>query len=137
MVRFYVATRIENAAAARRLIEQLEAWDWRCTYDWTSHGSVRGDDTPEVRRTLRQVCAAEVRGVREADIVIALLPAGRGAHVELGIAIGHHRRPRIIVAATDESLIGTTEATTVFYHHPRIEHVVGGVDEVVAYLDGE
>lgn len=126
MVRFYVATRIENAAAARRLIEQLEAWDWRCTYDWTSHGSV-----------LRQVCAAEVRGVREADIVIVLLPAGRGAHVELGIAIGHHRRPRIIVAAADESLIGTTEAASIFYHHPRIEHVVGGVDEVVAYLDGE
>lgn len=126
MVRFYVATRIENAAAARRLIEQLEAWDWRCTYDWTSHVSV-----------LRQVCAAEVRGVREADIVIVLLPAGRGAHVELGIAIGHHRRPRIIVAAVDESLIGTTKAASIFYHHPRIEHVVGGVDEVVAYLDGE
>lgn len=80
----YIATGLDNAAAHNRLRDLLAAQGVGLTYDWTTHGSVwqRG------RAEIREVAALEADGVRHADLVIALLPGGRGTHAEIGIAIG-------------------------------------------------
>jgi hypothetical protein len=84
-VRFYIASKLENAAAVRALASRLVSFGWTWTYDWTAHGSVQ-DSGPE---RIREVAVAEAVGVTSADLVIVLLPGGRGTHAELGIAIGH------------------------------------------------
>jgi nucleoside 2-deoxyribosyltransferase len=137
--RFYVAGRLENAEEVKAIIERLTRWGWVCTYDWTTHGNVRAecedDVTDEIRAQAHATCRNEVRGVRRADIVIMLLPAGRGAHVELGIALA--TRARLILAAPCAELLGYTTASTPFYHARHAEHVIGGAREVIIHLDGE
>ena len=134
--RFYVAGRLENAAEVTRLVQRLEAWGWECTYNWAAVGNVRGTDDAAPER-VRATCQAECRAVVTADVVIFLLPGGRGTHVELGLALASYNRPRIVLVADDADVFGYTEKTTPFYHAKRCEHVVGGVDRVIAHLDGD
>lgn len=135
-LRFYAASRLENAAEVSRLVHRLTGWGWDCTYDWTAHGNVR--DGADAAERVREVCGLEIRGVVRADLVIFLLPGGRGMHTEIGLAIESRNQPRMILAApADSGLLGFTEATSVFYHCRRAEHVAGGVDEVLAHLEGE
>lgn len=135
-VRFYVASRIENAPEVTRLVRALEAWGWECTYAGSLVGNVRGTDDAAPER-VRATCRAECRAVVTADVVIFLLPGGRGTHTALGLALAAARRPRIVLACEDADLFGYTEKTTPFYHAKRCEHIVGGVDRVIAHLDGD
>lgn len=80
----YIASSLENAAAVRRLRDLLVWQGHTVTYDWTEHGSVQSEG-PE---RIAAVAAAEEAGVRAAELLIALLPGGRGTHVEIGIALG-------------------------------------------------
>jgi hypothetical protein len=50
------------------------------TYDWTQNS--RAEDIP----ALREIGEKEKAAVMESDFVIILLPAGKGSHIELGIA---------------------------------------------------
>lgn len=110
----YIATRLENAAEHNRLMAMLAESGIGVTYDWTTHGSVK--DTSRSR--IQEVSCNEVRGVVDADIVIVLLPGGRGTHVELGIALGLNKQ---VILIGDDGGIG--EKTCAFYHHPLVINV--------------
>jgi hypothetical protein len=114
-LRFYVASRLANAPEVSRLIRALEWWGWVCTYDWTTEGIER---------------APMCLGVTGADLVICLLP---GVDVEIGLALAARGAPRMILASADAIDFDASP----FYGAKRIEHVLGGVDEVIALLDGE
>lgn len=120
---FYIASKLENAPRVRDLRDHLLAAGWEITYDWTVHGSVRGPDMP--RERIADVADREVNGVLDADVLIVLLPGGRGTHTELGVAlafeIGDDFRV-VLWSATPDVDFGTTEATSAFYHHPGVEH---------------
>lgn len=92
---FYVASRLENYKSVQILTKELESIGWHNTYDWTKHGSVRG--MGEV--VMSQTALNEYIGVLNADIVIALLPGGRGTHVEIGLA--YALKKRIILHSDD------------------------------------
>lgn len=81
-MKFYIASKLENAARVHVLAESLKSLGWEQSYDWAKHGCVLGDES-----ALRKVADKELRGVAQADIFIALLPGGRGTHTELGIAL--------------------------------------------------
>jgi hypothetical protein len=115
-MKFYVATRLESADLAKKVIADLTARGHTVTYDWTLAGSVRGD-----AMKLRAVAEAEVNGVRTADVLILLLPGGRGAHTELGIAIG--AGVPALIWSPDPAPLGFERETSAFYHHPRVGHV--------------
>jgi nucleoside 2-deoxyribosyltransferase len=116
--RFYIATRLENAAGHARVRALLEERGHVLTYDWTAHGSVQ--DQGEAR--LRQVAQAETSGVVTADAVIVLLPGGCGTHAELGIAIG---RDVPVVLHTDgqDERLWEADRWCAFYAHPRVVRV--------------
>lgn len=82
--RFYIASGLENAAAAQRVAADLTARGWTLTYGWWTHGSVQAEGVERIA----EVAALERRGVLSADVVIALLPGGNGTHWEMGIADG-------------------------------------------------
>lgn len=118
-MKFYIASRIENIANVRALRDALTAAGWSITYDWSAHGSVRGEGV--TRSTLSRVAEAEMGGVVDADVVVVLLPGGRGTHVEMGgaIALGI---PLVIWSPDPEKDFSTDERTSVFYHVHWIQH---------------
>ena len=81
----YVATGLEYAHRARLVGCALRAAGHKITYDWTTHGSVQGEGFGR----LAEVAQAERDGVAVADLVIAILPGGRGTHIEIGMALGY------------------------------------------------
>lgn len=121
-MKFYIASRLENAETVRRVAAVLIAAGHKQTYDWTTHGSVQR----EGEKRITEVAQDETEGVKAADLVIVLLPGGRGTHVELGIAIGFNKS--ILLCAANKDLFMQDERTCAFYHHPITECVLGPMD---------
>jgi len=127
---FYIASSLDNAEQVKQVAERLKAAGWTHTYDWTVHGSVQREGTERIA----QVASAESEGVWMADVVIVLLPGGRGTHTELGIAIGMvdpvvwgpgEAAMRICIYSPDpEKDFGTGGTTCAFYHHPCVERFI-------------
>ena len=95
-MKYYIATAITNTAGHNALRDEMTDRGHKLTYDWTSHGSVQS----EGRERIADVCMREIFGVVQADVVIVLLPGGRGTHVELGLAIGL-RKPVLLVGVPE------------------------------------
>lgn len=116
-MRFYIASRLENAARVKTLSEELESWGWKCTYKWFEHGCILGTGLD-----LATVASEEYCGVVRAELFIALLPGGKGTHIELGIAhmvgcsiVLHSENPAPFNPAVRE--------TCSFYWLPGVERV--------------
>lgn len=134
--RYYIASALENVEQVRQVKARLDAAGWKHTYDWTVHGSVQ-----EGADRIREVASNESVGVFEADVIIVLLPGGRGTHAELGMFIGkldtmvwlagrgvigiewreitsrvciYSPRPEIDFGSNDGK-------TCAFYHHPYVQ----------------
>lgn len=131
--KYYIASGLENAAAVRSLKAKLDAAGWIHTYDWTVHGSVQKEGSERIA----EVAVAETRGVGSADVVIVLLPGGRGTHVELGMAIALADAacvPHIAIYSPDpDKDFGFGGTTCAFYHHPAVERF-SDMDEMLAQL---
>ncbi len=108
----YIASRLENAAQVRALRDALAPHGVHLTYDWTTHGSVQRAGVARMREVAQQ----ETAGVRHARVLVALLPGGRGTHVEIGIALG------LLIPVL---LVGEQPGPydCAFYHHPLVERV--------------
>lgn len=120
---YYIASRLENAPTVRMVHAKMQARGWEPTYDWTVHGSVRGQGAAR----MAEVAAAEMAGVEKARVVVALLPGGKGTHNEFGAAL-FGRKP-IIAHTTDPRLFSDSEETCAFYHHPLVCRVAT-IDEI-------
>ncbi|XAS72852.1 hypothetical protein VUN82_03040 [Micrococcaceae bacterium Sec5.1] len=66
-----------------------------------------------------------------ADVVLILLPGGKGTHVELATAIAQGRRT--ILHSQDE-VINNVETTSTFYHLPELEKCHGSLDDLLAMI---
>ena len=118
-MKFYIATGLSNADNARKLSEMLVEAGHQPTYQWWIHGSVQDPkrSIEDQMGRLVEVASAEASGVRQANVVIVLLPGYRGTHTELGIAIGTGKEI-IIHLPTGEELFDEHGRTCIFYHHP-------------------
>lgn len=123
-MKFYIASRLENAEMVKRVADVLKAAGNMQTYDWTVHGSVQN----EGEERIREVARAEKKGVMDAQMVIVLLPGGRGTHSELGIALGSGC-PNIIICAENADMFQSDERTCAFYWDSAVTQVVGRMDE--------
>lgn len=126
-MRFYIASRLENARTVKQMATVLRAAGHTHTYDWTTHGSVQCEGEARIS----EVAAAETRGILFADLVIVLLPGGRGTHTELGIALGAGGKD-ILICAHDDSLFLHDERTCAFYHFPTVMRFVGPLYQQMA-----
>lgn len=116
---FYIASKLENADNVKVVANVLKARGWKQTYDWTVHGSVQ-DSGEEV---LTKVAEKEIHGVRESDIVIVLLPGGRGTHAELGAA--NITGKKVFIHAFDDSYFLQDGNTCAFYWNMNVTRVIG------------
>lgn len=127
-MKYYIATRLERYVDHNLVRNWMATRGHEITYDWTSHGSVKDQGADRIR----EVAEAETRGVVDADLVIVLLPGGRGTHAELGMAIARGR-PVLLHSETGAEF-APGSATCAFYHHPQCRRVVGGLLEVMRVI---
>lgn len=127
----YVATSVENAWKAREFQSMFARAGWQVTYDSTGQGSLRGLAAKDVC----DVALKQMRGVLDADVLVVVLPAGRGTHTELGIAVASNK-PIVVYAPSDEHLegphlSGSSRRHCAFYYLPQVK-IARSPAEVVA-----
>ncbi len=132
MKRFYVASGFSNIPNVRYVAQALEAKGYVNTYDWTQNafGREAGPVTPA---TLRAIGQQEKDAVLSADVVVILLPGGKGTHVELGMAIAQGKRT---ILHSPDDVINNAETTSTFYHLPEVEKYCGPLDNLVDTIVG-
>jgi nucleoside 2-deoxyribosyltransferase len=119
-MRIYVAGKLENAARIQQVQEAARKQGHQITYDWTTHGSIGHEGMNRVK----EVAENERRGVMAADLVIVILPGGRGTHAELGIAIGISTA--VVVWSDDQKMFECTEEGTpcAFYFNRNVTRML-------------
>lgn len=115
---FYIASSLDNAEAVRQLAQTLLGRG-----HWTVHGAAYRPEESAARNVvvMRDVARAEMKGVTTADVVIVLLPGGRGTHVELGGALATGKR--VLIVGDRDVRHGDGPRPCAFYHHAAVEHV--------------
>lgn len=109
-MKYYIATRLDRADAHREMRAMMDELGHDLTYDSTTHGSVF-EGGPDV---MREIGRREMRGVLDAELVIVMLPGGRGTHIEMGMALaaGKHVLLQVDPAGERDAL----EKPCSFYH---------------------
>ncbi len=115
-MKIYIASGLQNYKQVQALRDALLADGHEITYDWTLHGSAHGQG----EQRLREVAAKEMVGVMTADLVIVLLPGGRGTHAELGAANALYKP--VILFSRDEKDFDADEMTCAFYWNLNVDH---------------
>ncbi len=122
--RFYLATRKDRSKQAEPLLEALKAQGWERTFEWTAQDEASTDAYGEVARK-------ELEGVRDADVLIVLLPGGFGTHVEIGAALALGKQ--VILHAPDRKTL-ETPYPCIFHHHPAVKILISATPDVAAIL---
>ncbi|MEH7387676.1 group-specific protein, partial [Bacillus sp. JJ1521] len=73
----------------------------------------------------------EKNAILESDFLIVLLPAGKGSHIELGIALGQGKKI-YLYSPNDE--INNFETTSTFYHLLEVEKCIGTIEDLIEKL---
>ena len=120
-MKFYIGSGMKNCEGVRYYANKLKENGWHQTYDWVKNISddVSIDDMIEYAKL-------ESRGIVDSDVVIILLPAGRGAHIELGMAMALNKKIFLCSTTKEDFCI---ENTVAFYELPNIVKLVGTADE--------
>ncbi len=119
-MKFYIGSGFKNCESVNYYSRILEESGWSHTYNWTKN--IRNDITIEA---LTEYAASEQKAIVDSDVVIILLPAGRGTHIELGMALALNKK-LFLCAAKEEFSI---ENTVNFYQLPDIIRLSGTADE--------
>jgi nucleoside 2-deoxyribosyltransferase len=126
--RFYVSSRKDRSEQANALSEALKVVGWERTFVWTDQPGAG----PEARAATAE---AELKGVRDADILVVLLPGGFGTHVEIGAALALGKK--VLLHSPDQKTL-ETPYPCVFHYHPGVTLIVSetlDVHQVVALME--
>jgi nucleoside 2-deoxyribosyltransferase len=126
--RFYLATRKDRDQEANALSQALTDRGWKRTFVWSAQDGAGASRHAEI-------AVQELNGVREADVLVVLLPGGFGTHVEIGAALALGK-PVILCAPNQKTL--ETPYPCVFHYHPNVRIFVSetlDVDMVVRIME--
>ncbi|WP_138751238.1 group-specific protein [Paenibacillus sinopodophylli] len=121
-MKFYIASSRKNIDNVRQVSDELIARGFQQTYDWTIHSEI------DSISKLGEIGHEEVSGVLDADVVIVMIPAGKGSHVELGIALGAGK-DLYLYSSTNE--MNEIENTCTFYHIDSVKQRIGSIDDLI------
>ena len=119
---FYIASSFSNKQAVRQVSEELKSKGFVHTYDWTKNERASSFEQ------LSKEGNFEKDAVMKADFMIVLLPAGKGSHIEFGIALGQGKP--IYLYSSDEE-VNNFDTTSTFYHLPQVKIVVGTINNLI------
>lgn len=119
---FYIGSGFQNKEQVQFVRDQLIQRGLIHTYDWTEN------ERAASKEALVEIGQKEKDGVYEADLVVILLPGGKGTHIELGMALALNKT--IILYAPNREVEDFTKTST-FYHLPEIQYS-DSLDEVIS-----
>lgn len=122
-MKFYIGSGMKNCELVNNYAKLLTDNGWEQTYDWVKNVS---DDV--CLKDMIEYATLESQGIVDSDIVIIWLPAGRGAHIELGMAMALNKRV-FLCSSTKEGF--SIENTVAFYELPKIIKLIGTAEENV------
>ena len=120
-MKFYIGSGMKNCELVNYYANLLKENGWEQTYDWVKNVS---DDIS--REDMIKYASLESQGIVDSDVVIILLPAGRGAHIELGMSLALNKKIFLCSTTKEEFSI---ENTVAFYELSKITQLVGTVDD--------
>ncbi|MCQ1530206.1 hypothetical protein [Lutispora saccharofermentans] len=122
MKKFYIASSLKNIETVRFVSESLINEGFIHTYDWTLNDNITSIDQ------LKDIGNKELDAVLKSDFIVVLFPAGKGSHVELGIALGNGIKA-YLYSKNDE--INDLETTSTFYHLDGVCKCKGTIEELI------
>lgn len=125
-MKFYIGSGFKNCELVNYYSKVLQENGWEHTYNWTKNIS----NNPTVEDLIKY-SKLEQNAIIDADVIIILLPAGRGTHIELGMALALNKKIFLCSASEDEFSI---ENTVNFYQLPQIKRVVGDADDNIKQI---
>jgi hypothetical protein len=123
---FYIASSFKNIQQVRYVSEQLKEKGFTQTYDWTRN------ERAASLEDLERIGQEEKSAVMDSDMIVVLLPAGKGSHIEMGIALG--LRKKVFLYSPSDEMRNLAETST-FYHLPEVERCHGNLDELLTRID--
>ena len=123
---FYIGSGMKNCELVDYYAKVLNENGWNQTYNWVEN--VNDDVSIEDMTVYAKL---ESQGIIDSDVVIILLPAGRVAHIELGMALALNKKIFLCSATKEEFSI---ENTVAFYGLPNIIQLVGNADENIKQI---
>lgn len=109
--RFYLSTQKDRNAEAFPLLEALRTNGWKRTFDWADREASNESE-------YAGLAVAEIAGIRDADVLIVILPGGRGTHVEIGAALAMGKP--VIIHAPNRKILETPYPCA-FHYHPAVK----------------
>lgn len=122
-MKFYIASGFQNKPLVSYVGLKLLSEGYMQTYDWTINQ--RATTTEQLKR----IGTLEKKAIVACDIFILLLPAGKGSHVELGMALALNKRVYIY---SNERIDPVTAST--FYFVDGVERIYGAVDDFIGRI---
>ncbi len=122
---FYVASSFQNKEVVREVSLQLKQIGWHHTYDWTQN------ERAISLEALQKIGLLEKQAIAKSDVVVVILPGGKGSHIELGLAIAWQKKTFLYspnLEATD------MQTTSTFYHLPEVQICKGSIEELIATI---
>jgi len=92
------------------------------TYDWTVNARVASFEA------LEKMGQEELAAVIDCDFIIVLLPASKGSHIELGIALG---KGKTIFLYSPSNEVTNLDGTSTFYHLPQVKKCYGDFEDLM------
>ncbi|MBX0359566.1 group-specific protein [Halobacillus sp. Nhm2S1] len=126
MKKFYVASSFKNIDDVRYVSDYLEKHGFIHTYDWTRNERASSFED------LKQIGTLEKEAVQEADFLIVILPAGKGSHIEFGIALAEGKR---IFLHSPNDEVSQFETTSTFYHLTEVIKSVGDLSDLLKLVN--
>ena len=120
-MKFYVGSGMKNSELVNYYAKILKDNGWEQTYNW-----VENINSDVSIKEMTKYAKLESQGVADSDVTIILLPAGRGAHIELGMAMALNKKVFLCSSTKEEFSV---ENTVAFYGLPNITQLVGTADE--------
>ncbi len=120
-MKFYIGSGMKNCTLVNYYAKVLKDSGWQQTYDWVKNVN----DDVDIN-DMREYAQLEKQGIVDSDVVIILLPAGRGAHIELGMALALGKKIFLCSTTKEEFNI---ENTVAFYELNEVVKLIGNADE--------
>ena len=117
---FYIGSGMKNRELVNYYSKILKEKGWNQTYNWAEN------DGEETLEDMIEYAKLESQAIVNSDVVIVLLPAGRGTHVELGMALALDKKIFLCSESKEEFSI---ENIVPFYELTNITKLIGTADQ--------
>lgn len=121
---FYLATAKDRGEELETLVDALKSHGWERTYAWN------GEDEGGPAQ-FSDVAIKELKGVADADVLVVLLPGGRGTHVEIGAALALGKP--VVLHSPNRDILEKPYPCA-FHYHPGVKLLISESLDIEALL---